>query len=126
MMKKRIISLICIFSIVLGMTSEYVWATETESIVETESYAETVEEQQSEELTETFDIYEQESETVIESERIEIEVDEMEIENETSLMKEEEMLETLDMHRLYNPNSGEHFYTSTVAERDHLVSVGWN
>ena len=30
------------------------------------------------------------------------------------------------MHRLYNPNSGEHFYTASDAERDHLVSVGWN
>lgn len=29
------------------------------------------------------------------------------------------------MYRLYNPNSGEHFYTSREAERDHLVSVGW-
>lgn len=29
------------------------------------------------------------------------------------------------MHRLYNPNSGEHFYTAHVAERDSLVAVGW-
>ena len=29
------------------------------------------------------------------------------------------------MHRLYNPNSGEHFYTSSTAEKDNLVSVGW-
>ena len=33
---------------------------------------------------------------------------------------------TQPMHRLYNPNSGEHFYTADDAERDHLVSVGWN
>ncbi len=32
---------------------------------------------------------------------------------------------TQDMHRLYNPNSGEHFYTADANERDHLVSVGW-
>ncbi len=31
-----------------------------------------------------------------------------------------------EMHRLYNPNSGEHFYTKETAERDHLVNVGWN
>lgn len=31
-----------------------------------------------------------------------------------------------DVHRLYNPNSGEHFYTSSVAERDGLVRAGWN
>lgn len=30
------------------------------------------------------------------------------------------------MYRLYNPNSGEHFYTAAVAERDYLVKVGWH
>ena len=30
-----------------------------------------------------------------------------------------------DMYRVYNPNSGEHFYTSNKAEKDHLVSLGW-
>jgi cell division septation protein DedD len=29
------------------------------------------------------------------------------------------------MYRMYNPNSGEHFYTANVNERDHLISVGW-
>ena len=29
------------------------------------------------------------------------------------------------MYRLYNPNSGEHFYTAGVSERDVLVRVGW-
>ncbi|MDT2526046.1 hypothetical protein P7D64_22645, partial [Enterococcus raffinosus] len=24
-----------------------------------------------------------------------------------------------------NPNAGEHFYTNTTSERDHLRSVGW-
>ena len=32
---------------------------------------------------------------------------------------------TQDMYRLYNPNSGEHFYTAVVGERDYLVKVGW-
>lgn len=31
-----------------------------------------------------------------------------------------------DMHRLYNPNSGEHFYTASAEERDWLVGLGWN
>lgn len=31
-----------------------------------------------------------------------------------------------DMYRLYNPYSGEHFYTASATERDHLASVGWN
>lgn len=30
-----------------------------------------------------------------------------------------------DMHRLYNPNSGEHFYTANLGEKHHLVSLGW-
>lgn len=29
------------------------------------------------------------------------------------------------MHRLYNPNSGEHFYTADSKERDSLTRVGW-
>ena len=29
------------------------------------------------------------------------------------------------MHRMYNPNSGEHFYTSSDQERDGLVKLGW-
>ena len=33
---------------------------------------------------------------------------------------------TVNMYRLYNPNSGEHFYTASTAEKNHLVSVGWN
>jgi len=31
----------------------------------------------------------------------------------------------VEMYRLYNPNSGEHFYTGSVAERDFLVTAGW-
>ncbi len=37
----------------------------------------------------------------------------------------EETIEAIAMHRLYNPNSGEHFYTGSIEERDMLVSVGW-
>ena len=31
----------------------------------------------------------------------------------------------VDMYRLYNPNSGEHFYTANPAEKNNLVSLGW-
>lgn len=31
----------------------------------------------------------------------------------------------VEMHRLYNPGSGEHFYTADVSERDGLVALGW-
>ena len=34
-------------------------------------------------------------------------------------------LQATAMHRLYNPNSGEHFYTSNNDEKSHLVSLGW-
>ena len=30
------------------------------------------------------------------------------------------------VHRMYNPNSGEHFYTANVGEKDILVTLGWN
>ena len=30
------------------------------------------------------------------------------------------------MYRMYNPNSGEHFYTARAAERDMLKRLGWN
>ncbi|MCR5582061.1 MAG: leucine-rich repeat protein, partial [Eggerthellaceae bacterium] len=32
---------------------------------------------------------------------------------------------TVTMNRLYNPNSGEHFYTASAEERDGLVALGW-
>lgn len=30
------------------------------------------------------------------------------------------------LHRLYNPNTGEHYYTTSDGERDFLVIAGWN
>ena len=30
------------------------------------------------------------------------------------------------MYRLYNPNSGEHFYTASIGERDSVRNAGWN
>ncbi len=30
-----------------------------------------------------------------------------------------------EMYRLYNPNSGEHFYTANRTEKEQLVEVGW-
>ena len=32
----------------------------------------------------------------------------------------------VQMYRLYNPNSGEHFYTANTAEKNYLSSIGWN
>ncbi len=31
----------------------------------------------------------------------------------------------VNMYRLYNPNSGEHFYTSSLSEASNLFSIGW-
>lgn len=31
----------------------------------------------------------------------------------------------IEMHRLYNPNSGEHFYTKNTNEKNNLVNAGW-
>lgn len=33
--------------------------------------------------------------------------------------------EKTPMYRVYNPNSGEHFYTASTEERDHLINIGW-
>lgn len=33
---------------------------------------------------------------------------------------------TVEMYRLYNPNSGEHFYTANSYERDDLAGRGWH
>jgi surface protein len=33
---------------------------------------------------------------------------------------------TQAMYRLYNPNSGEHFYTASTVERDSVIAAGWN
>ena len=33
---------------------------------------------------------------------------------------------TWNMYRMYDPNSGEHFYTGSVIERSNLVAAGWN
>ena len=35
-------------------------------------------------------------------------------------------VKTTPMYRLYNPNSGEHFYTGSIEERDNLSGLGWN
>ena len=35
-------------------------------------------------------------------------------------------IKKVTMYRLYNPNSGEHFYTASTKERSDLISVGWS
>ena len=39
--------------------------------------------------------------------------------------KKTDPVRTVNMFRMYNPNSGEHFYTGNQAERDTLVQAGW-
>ena len=36
------------------------------------------------------------------------------------------VVSTVTMWRLYNPNSGEHFYTANTVERDNLIRLGWH
>ena len=36
------------------------------------------------------------------------------------------VVDTIPMYRLYNPHSGEHFYTGSAEERDLLTDGGWN
>lgn len=42
-----------------------------------------------------------------------------------TIVKDQDEVNPITMHRLYNPNSSEHFYTSSVKEKDYLVSIGW-
>lgn len=37
-----------------------------------------------------------------------------------------DQVEAKEMQRLYNPNSGEHFYTDKILERNSLIIAGWN
>lgn len=34
--------------------------------------------------------------------------------------------EVVAMYRLYNPNTGEHFYTGATDERDNVLAAGWS
>lgn len=43
-----------------------------------------------------------------------------------SASSEEENVKKVAMYRLYNPNSGEHFYTSAKKEATYLRNMGWN
>lgn len=44
----------------------------------------------------------------------------------TPILTMAESSDSADMYRLYNPNSGEHFYTQESSERDNLVKEGWS
>lgn len=46
--------------------------------------------------------------------------------NQGKCVSETPVVSTVNMYRLYNPNSGEHFYTSNAGERDLLASLGWH
>ena len=39
--------------------------------------------------------------------------------------RREVYIESVPMYRVYNPNTGEHFYTGSTVERDSLTALGW-
>ena len=43
-----------------------------------------------------------------------------------NLAKVENTATQFEMYRVYNPNSGEHFYTKNANEKSYLVSLGWH
>lgn len=45
---------------------------------------------------------------------------------DAGLTAQAQSTETQQMYRLYNPNSGEHFYTADAGERDSLSNIGWD
>ncbi len=50
---------------------------------------------------------------------------EMEAEVTVIITEKEPAPAPVKMHRLYNPYSGEHFYTANAGEKDALVKLGW-
>jgi len=53
--------------------------------------------------------------------------DEIHVDLTKTGVKEEKKADVsgIEMYRLYNPNSGEHFYTSSTEEKSVLVNAGW-
>ncbi|MDO4621549.1 MAG: hypothetical protein Q4B22_01200 [Eubacteriales bacterium] len=85
---------------------------------------------------EGFETLEMEEESVDADESIlQTEEETIPDENEDGIAELEESDETEEeltgaaeqnMYRMYNPNSGEHFYTAKTAERNYLSSIGWD
>lgn len=100
--------------------------------------SETSSSESSQEITQASDSVEEPQTAVVNGEAVQLEPPHKEGQteaNETQAPKEELIqgnarsfkaaAASVPMYRLYNPNSGEHFYTKTTSERDHLRSVGW-
>lgn len=100
--------------------------------------SETSSSESSQEITRASDSVEEPQTAVVNGEVVQLEPPHKEGQteaNETQAPKEELIqgnarsfkaaAASVPMYRLYNPNSGEHFYTKTTSERDHLRSVGW-
>lgn len=45
-------------------------------------------------------------------------------ENDSPNVGAEDASKNITMYRMYNPNSGEHFYTAALKERNNLISAG--
>ena len=141
-MKKGIITFLCMAVIGMGSVAVPTYAmdteiqmtqeSETDVISETDEIITTVLETEmtvvtvSETVTETENeivpepVIETEDETITET-TLEIVIETLEETEETegeseSTEESEDVVETVDMYRLYNPNSGEHFYTGTLVE----------
>ena len=129
-MKKRIAALFLSVVMLCGMFTETVHAENVDEPInlqeQTEESEETEESVQTEENEETEEsVQTEESEETEESVQIE-ETEESTESEEVEKKSLEDEVKTRDMYRLYNPNSGEHFYTNDANERDYLASVGWN
>ena len=54
-----------------------------------------------------------------------VEFGEGQVDVKAAVVKAKSQITSKAMYRLYNPNSGEHFYTASAGERDNLKKVGW-
>ena len=152
-MKKLWISLVCVLS-VLGMQLQPINAVEedgttepTEEITQNVGGDSVVNEEETEENVSSTNVEEESSEEEtdeVDSEETTTEVeettDDIVVENteetpdeeiwatggdETGDSEETPAYTEIQMYRLYNPNSGEHFYTGSYEEFDNLWNLGW-
>lgn len=54
-----------------------------------------------------------------------VQAEDQEVYTLDEIYSDNEVSQASPMFRVYNPNSGEHFYTKELKERDQLVQVGW-
>ena len=88
--------------------------------------AETFENFDKEAIAEQKDVYSQKTGVLTIKNDVTTYEYETNVKNATDTTLEVKLTKANPMNRLYNPNSGEHFYTADLNEKAALVKLGWN